>query len=157
MTLESQPWGTFAGAEPDLAEFVAQRLRARPCYLATIRASGAPRVHPVTPIISDTGLYLFMEPTSPKLDDLRERHRFALHNGVPDDAGTGGEATVSGTGHVVDDTAARAEAIAASSYDPADRYVLVELRVSEVRGKGYDDVVLPARTRWHANSDPAGS
>jgi hypothetical protein len=34
------------------------------------------------------------EPTSPKGADLRERGWFALHNGVPDNAGTGGEASV---------------------------------------------------------------
>ena len=77
---------------------MAERLLAAPAYLATVRTSGAPRVHPVTPIFTEAGLYLFMEPTSPKAADLRERDRFALHNGVPDNAGTGGEASVSGTG-----------------------------------------------------------
>ena len=98
-------WGAFAAAEPELAAFVAERLRAAPSYLATVRASGAPRVHPVTPIFTADGLYLFMEPTSPKGADLRERGWFALHNGVADNAGTGGEASVSGTGHPVDDAA----------------------------------------------------
>ena len=87
-------WGAFAAAEPELAAFVAERLRAAPSYLATVRASGAPRVHPVTPIFTADELYLFMEPTSPKGADLRERGWFALHNGVPDNAGTGGEASV---------------------------------------------------------------
>ena len=53
------------------------------------------------------GLYLFMEPTSPKGTDLRQREQFAIHNGVPDNAGTGGEASVSGTAHPVDDAAVR--------------------------------------------------
>ena len=91
-------WGVFAAAEPDLATFVAERLQAGPAYLASVRASGAPRVHPVTPIFTADGLYLFMEPTSPKGADLRERGWFALHNGVPDNAGTGGEASVTGRG-----------------------------------------------------------
>ena len=34
--------------------------------------------------------------------------------------------------------------------DPADRYVLFELRVSEARGNGYGDVPLPPRLRWSA-------
>ena len=34
--------------------------------LATVRQDGVPRVHPVTPIIGAGGLYLFMEPTSPR-------------------------------------------------------------------------------------------
>jgi hypothetical protein len=143
-------WGTFAAEEPGLAEFVAARLQAAPSYLATVRASGAPRVHPVTPIVTTDGLYLFMEPTSPKGTDLRERQWFALHNAVPDNAGTGGEASVSGTGHFVDDAAVRATVAAAASYHPDDRYVLFELRPTEVRANGYGDVPLPERRRWKA-------
>ena len=141
-------WGAFAAAEPELAAFVAHRLRAAPAYLATVRASGAPRLHPVTPILTADGLYLFMEPTSPKGADLRDRGWFALHNGVPDSAGTGGEASVSGTGHPVDDAAVRATVAAAATYSPADRYVLFELRPTEVRAKAYGDVPLPERRWW---------
>jgi Pyridoxamine 5'-phosphate oxidase len=141
-------WGGFAAAEPELAAFVSERLQAAPSYLATVRASGAPRVHPVTPIFTDDGLYLFMEPTSPKVADITERGWFALHNGVPDNSGTGGEASVSGTGHPVDDDAVRAAVSAAASYDPAERYVLFELRPSEVRCNGYGDVALPEHRRW---------
>ncbi len=145
-------WGAFRVAEPELAAFVADRLLAAPSYLATVRASGAPRVHPVTPILTDAGLYLFMEPTSPKAADLRERDWFALHNGVPDNAGTGGEASISGTGHEIDDSDARATVVAAASYDPADRYVLFELRPLEVRCNGYGDVELPEHRRWRADA-----
>ena len=144
-------WGAFAAAEPELAAFVAERLRAAPSYLATVRASGVPRVHPVTPIVTPDGLYVFMEPTSPKAADLRERAWFALHNGVPDSGGTGGEASLSGTGHSVDDAARRAMVAAAAGYDPADRYVLFELRPAEVRCNGYGDVTLPERRRWRAD------
>jgi hypothetical protein len=144
-------WGAFAAAEPELAVFVAERLRAAPSYLATVRARGAPRVHPVTPIFTADGLYLFMEPTSPKGADLRERRWFALHNGVADNAGTGGEAAVSGTGHPIDADAVRATVVAAASYDPAVRYVLFELRPTEVRCNGYGDVTLPDHRRWRAD------
>jgi Pyridoxamine 5'-phosphate oxidase len=145
-------WGTFSAAEPELAAFVAERLRAAPAYLATVRERGEPRVHPVTPILTADGLYVFMEPTSPKGADLRDRGWFALHNGVPDSSGTGGEASVSGTGHPVDDAAVRVAVVAASSYAPADRYVLFELRPTEVRCNGYGDVTLPERRRWRADA-----
>jgi hypothetical protein len=145
-------WGTVAADEPELAAFVAQRLAAAPCYLATVRASGAPRIHPVTPVVTGIGLYVFMEPTSPKGVDLRERGWFALHNGVPDNDGTGGESSVSGTGHLVEDLAVRAAAVSAAAYDPEDRYILFELRPTEVRCKGYDDVTLPERRRWRADT-----
>jgi hypothetical protein len=143
-------WGDVDAAVPQLAAFVADRLQAAPAYLATVRATGAPRVHPVTPIFTAEGLYLFMEPTSPKGADLRERTWFALHNGVPDSAGTGGEAAVSGTGHPVEDGAVRATVVAAASYEPADRYLLFELRPTEVRANGYGDVILPEVRRWRA-------
>ena len=145
-------WGAFAAAEPELAAFVAERLRAAPSYLATVRANGAPRVHPVTPILTTDGLYLFMEPTSPKAADLRERGSFALHNGVPDNLGTGGEASVSGTGHAVDDDVVRATVATAASYVPAEHYVLFELRPAEVRCNGYGDVTLPERRRWRGDA-----
>ncbi len=145
-------WGGFRVAEPELAAFVAARLLTAPAYLATVRADGSPRVHPVTPILTEAGLYVFMEPTSPKAADLRERDRFALHNGVPDNAGTGGEASVSGTGHEIDDPDERATVVAAASYDPADRYVLFELRPTEVRCNGYGDVELPEPRRWRVDA-----
>jgi hypothetical protein len=141
-------WGAFAAVEPELASFVAERLQAAPSYLATLRASGAPRVHPVTPIVTADGLYLFVDPASPKVADLRERRSFALHNGVLDNAGTGGEASVSGNGHAVDDATVRATVAAAASYEPAERYVLFELRPTDVRCNGYGDVMLPESRRW---------
>jgi hypothetical protein len=141
-------WGDFANQEPELASFGAGRLTASPAYMATIRASGAPRVHPVSPIVTNDGLFLFMEPTSPKSRDLRERHSYALHNGVSDSHGTGGEFNVTGHAVLVDDPHVRALVADAAFYDPADRYVLFELMLTEARCHGYGDVSLPARTRW---------
>jgi hypothetical protein len=143
-------WGEFATREAELAAFGAERLGAAPGYLATVRRTGAPRVHPVTPILTADGLFLFMEPTSPKGQDLRERAWFALHSGVPDNQGSGGEFFVSGHGFVVDDSAVRALVAQSATYDPAERYVLFELRLTEARCNGYGDIPLPARPRWSA-------
>jgi hypothetical protein len=104
----------------------------------------------VTPILTSVGLFLFMEPTSPKGRDLRERGRYALHNGVPDTHGTGGEFFLSGRGFPVEDPGIRAIVTKAASYDPSDEYVLFELKVSEARCNGYGDVALPAHRRWSA-------
>lgn len=145
-------WGEFARAEPELAVFGVGRLRLPPAYLATVRRGGGPRVHPVTPILTEDGLFLFMEPTSPKGRDLRDRRRYALHNGVPDTNGSGGEFSVSGEGFPVEDAAARAAAVQAASYDPAERYILFELRIGEARCNGYGDVPLPDRRRWSVSS-----
>jgi hypothetical protein len=141
-------WGEFSTREPDLARFGADRLTAAPAYLATTRRSGAPRVHPVTPIFAGVGLFLFMEPTSPKRQDLLERGWFALHNGVPDNAGTGGEFWASGVGLAVDDSQMWALVADAAGYGPPDRYVLFEFQLSEARCHGYGDVPLPSTRRW---------
>jgi hypothetical protein len=143
-------WPAFALAAPELAAFGADRLLRPPSYLATVTGDGGVRVHPVTPILSATGLYVFMEPTSPKGRDLRERRRFAMHNGVPDTEGSGGEFFLSGEGTAVDDDAVRAGVVAAAAYQPAERYVLFELLVGAARANGYGDVTLPEPRRWSA-------
>jgi len=145
---ETVTWGEFAKREPDLARFGAERLTAAPAYLATLRPSGTPRVHPVTPIITAAGLFVFMEPTSPKGRDLREREWFALHNGVPDNAGSGGEFFGSGRGLAVNDPDVWSHVADKASYTPTGRYVLFELRLSEARCNGYGDVSLPSSRRW---------
>ena len=145
-------WSDFALAVPELAAFGAGRLLRPPAYLATVTGDGGVRVHPVTPVVSATGLYVFMEPTSPKGRDLRERRRFAMHNGVPDTNGSGGEFFLSGEGTAVDDEAVRAEVVAAASYEPAERYVLFELLVGSARANGYGDVELPDPSRWSAGT-----
>ena len=141
-------WSEFERQAPALAAFGAARLAVPPAYLATVRANGAPRVHPVTPILGGGRLFVFMEPTSPKGRDLREREWYAIHNGVPDIQGTGGEFSVSGRAVLIDDETVRSLAQGAASYEPAERYVLFDLDVSEARCNGYGDVQLPAPRLW---------
>lgn len=145
--MDRASWADVIADAPALAAFVADRLGRAPAYLATVRADGMPRVHPVTPVVGEAAMWVFMEPTSPKGMDLRDRGGFALHAAVPDNDGTGGEALVTGTGVPVGDPEVRALAVAAASYDPADRYVLFELHPTEVRATAYDDVNLLVR-RW---------
>lgn len=141
-------WGEFTNREPELARFGADRLTAAPAYLATVRRSGEPRVHPVTPIFTTDGLYLFMEPTSPKRRDLLGQGWYAMHNGVPDNSGTGGEFSVSGRGLAEDDLDMWSHVADASGYTPLDRYILFEFHLSEARCHGYGDVPLPTTRRW---------
>jgi hypothetical protein len=89
-----------------------------------------------------------MEPTSPKRRDLLERGWFALHSGVPDNAGTGGEFCVTGNGLAVDDPDMWSQVAEAASYTPIDRYVLFEFWLNEARCHGYGDVPMPATSKW---------
>jgi hypothetical protein len=124
--------------DSDLAAFGEARLAAGPCYLATVAADGLPRVHPVTPFVAEGKLWVFMEPTSPKGRDIRERGGFALHASVADNAGGGGEFAVRGTGLLVDEAGTRARIADACPYKPADRYVLFELTPAEAASTVYD-------------------
>lgn len=75
-------WSQFERSNPDLAAFGGERLSSRVAYLGTIRADDSPRVHPITPIIGNGHLYVYMEPTSPKGRDLQRDPRYALHCSV---------------------------------------------------------------------------
>ena len=141
-------WKLLEEANPELAAFGARRLTARPAYLATVRKDGVPRVHPVTPIIGAGRLFLFMEPTSPKGDDLRRGSHFALHAAVEDNEGGAGEFFVTGTGRFLPDPADRAVATAQSQYAPADRYILFELLVDFAMSNVYQADGPPLRLRW---------
>lgn len=74
-------WEAFASAAPEIAALGRERLyQSGPglAYLGTVRADGAPRIHPVCANIVDGGLYLMILP-SPKRADLVRDGRFALH------------------------------------------------------------------------------
>lgn len=90
----SVPWWAFSSSEPQLAERVKdlfeQSGRAFG-YLATIRADGGPRVHPVSPVLAGGRLLCFVLPPPPGLPrqaaqavagagrDLERDSRYALH------------------------------------------------------------------------------
>jgi hypothetical protein len=74
-------WSDFAVASPRLAADVRTLLElSGQCfgYLATVRRDGGPRVHPVSPVIAEGGLFCFVTP-SPKRQDLERDGRYALH------------------------------------------------------------------------------
>lgn len=148
--MDAVSWRDFEAAEPKLAETGRARLHGRVSYLATARRSdGAPRVHPVTPIISDERLFLFMEPTSPKGHDLEADPRYALHGGVEDDQGGRGEFFVSGTARRLHEPADREAAVRAASYAPSERYILFELLIARADSRRYTDTG-PEQATWRA-------
>jgi hypothetical protein len=78
-------WGEFEAREPELA--ATSRRLLYPIgptgpglgFLATTRADGGPRVHPVCPALHAGGLYVFVMGASPKRFDLERDGRYALH------------------------------------------------------------------------------
>jgi hypothetical protein len=74
-------WSTFAAASPRIAADIRALLELYGQafgYLATVRHDGGPRVHPVSPVIAEGGLYCFVT-LSPKRRDLERDGRYALH------------------------------------------------------------------------------
>jgi hypothetical protein len=96
-------WSQFASAAPRLAAQVRalfEQYGQGLGYLATVRADGGPRVHPVAPVITDDGLFCFVVP-SPKRRDLERDGRYALHSFPPEH--TNDEAYLVGTAAPVTD------------------------------------------------------
>ena len=145
-------WSSFEAAAPELTQFGRKRFGTGVAFLATTKADGAPRVHPVTPIIGGGRLFLFMEPTSPKGEDLRRDGRFALHSSVEDSGGGGGEFLIEGKAKSVEDPNARQLAAESASYEPSDRYVLFELQILRALSTVYDERGRARRIRWCCES-----
>ena len=140
-------WKSLEDGQPELAAFGAERLNGKVAYLATVRKDGSPRVHPMTPIIGQGRLFVFMEPTSPKGHDLVRNGRYAMHCSVSDTSGASGEFFISGHAHLVDSPELRALAAGLSSYAPADRYVLFEFDVEVAASTEYP-YGQPVRRTW---------
>ena len=135
----SMSWRYLEEHEPELAAFGMERLNGRVAYLATVRKNGAPRLHPLTPIIGQGHLFVFMEPTSPKGHDLQRDGRYAMHCAVSDSSGTSGEFVITGRAQLVDDPEVRLTAVSLSSYIPAERYILFEFDVESAASTVYPE------------------
>ena len=149
-----QPWQDFALAEPELSAFGEARLKSGPAYLATVRADGMPRVHPVTPIIGEGHLFLFMEPTSPKGRDLERGSGYALHCWVSDNDGGEGEFWLAGRALLLTDNPAMWELAVKYGYQPQDHYILFELTVESAFSTVYANTGEPIRKRWKGDALP---
>lgn len=81
-------WSQFSTAEPRLAAAIRALIEQYGPgfgYLATVRADGGPRIHPVCPVVTDEGLFCFLI-DSPKRRDLERDGRYALHSFPAEDS-----------------------------------------------------------------------
>src|SRR5436309_2862394 len=75
-------WKEFAAAAPALAEAgrsLLNQFGVGLAFLATVRKDGAPRLHPVCPVLSNDRLFVLITPASPKRHDLVRDGRPFLH------------------------------------------------------------------------------
>src|SRR6185503_15219473 len=103
-------WKDFAASAPTLAQTGAALLNqfgVGLAFLATVRRDGAPRLHPVCPVLSDDRLYVLVTPGSPKRGDLARDGRFALQSS-PQPKPASDEFYVAGRALLVEDAATRA-------------------------------------------------
>ena len=141
-------WKAFEVDSPELARLGYEKLNGRITYLATLKKDGSPRLHPVTPFIGNGMLFIFTEPSSPKIQDLSRDGRYAMHCTV---GGEGPliEILVSGEAAVISNPTVReqAESIATSPV-VIDNYVLFEFQVKRVLVVEYDEERKPVVRRW---------
>jgi hypothetical protein len=150
-------WKDFEENAPELAALAYEKLNRKIAYLATIKKDGSPRLHPVTPFIGNGMLFIFTEPSSPKIQDLRQDGRYAMHCSVGRD-GPLIEVLVSGEAVDIADPGLRreqAESIAASPV-VQDSYALFEFLVRRVLVVEYDEQRKPVVRRWRSEKTKSG-
>lgn len=154
-------WGEFAREMPEMAEAgraLVYQYKVGLGYLATVRKDGAPRVHPVCPVLANDGLYVFIGNHSPKLKDLLRDGRYALHTfPVPD---VDDEFTVSGRAVPIDDPAVRKivyDVYTATGATTSNDTLFELLLERALHAKyGARPSWPPKYTRWNAASRPQG-
>jgi hypothetical protein len=122
-------WAQFTAASPRLAAGIRALLQQYGPglgYLATVRADGGPRVHPVSPVVTDDALYCFVV-RSPKRHDLERDGRYALHSYPPEDSDD--EAHLTGHATAVRDPVVIARLADALNASPEIDWRLFELSV----------------------------
>jgi hypothetical protein len=73
-------WNEFAATQPEMAALGKALLQEHQlAYLATVRADGSPRLHPVSPQIIDGRLFVATPRSSPKARDQIRDGRYVMH------------------------------------------------------------------------------
>ena len=147
-------WGELRAARPDLADAGASLLYQHGvglAFLATVRADGGPRVHPMCPVLHEAELFAFLVP-SPKRDDLLRDGRYSMHSFPADD--NEDAFYVSGGAWRVDDESVRTAVVARYLTERGDRAL--------ERASGLDEQILfrfdieaCLLTRTDGHGDPA--
>ena len=150
--MQAVPWAALEAADSDLANFGQERLDGKVAYLATLGSDGHPRVCPVTPVIGDGHIFIFVEPRSAKVKELLTAGAYCLHCAMNDSSGSSGEFLITGTAIKIEAPALRQEAESMSSFRPAKHFFLFELHINEALVTSYPGGV-PKRSRWQVSLD----
>ena len=153
-------WKEFASAEPELAETgrsLLYQFRVGLAFLATVRKTGAPRLHPVCPVLSNDRLHVLITPTSPKRYDLMRDGRYALQT-FPQPKPGSDEFYIAGKALLVEDPATRSTVLRDAKHMADASEILFELWIDRVMHTRWENVLTPqmrsVHRKWRA---PAGA
>ena len=149
-------WTEFAAVEPDLADVGRSLLfqfKVGLAFLATVRKDGAPRLHPVCPVLSSDRLFVLIIPTSPKRHDLLRDGRYALQT-FPQPKPGSDEFYIAGKAVGVDDPAIRAAILRDAKHMADASEIAFELWIDHVMYTRWENVLTPqmcsAHQKWRA-------
>jgi len=144
-------WKEFAAAEPEMARAgrsLLNQFSVGLAFLATVRKDGAPRLHPVCPVLSDDRLFVLITPTSPKRHDLLRDGRYALQT-FPQPKPGSDEFYVAGKALPVDDEATRAAVLGDAKHMADAAETVFELTIDRVMHTRWEHVLTPQMRSVH--------
>lgn len=151
-------WSDFAEQAPELAQVgraLLYQFGPGLAYLATVRADGGPRIHPVCVNIVGGGLYTLVV-SSPKRHDLLRDGRFALHSfsspAVDDEFFLAGRAIHRESPGLVARIRAAQQATGATTSDDEElfEYHIERALYSRYKPRGESDNWPPQYLKWRA-------
>jgi hypothetical protein len=149
-------WTTFAADVPALAatgRALLTQFGVGLAFLATVRRDGAPRLHPVCPVLSGDGLFVLITPASPKCDDLGRDGRYALQSFPQPKAGSD-EFYLAGVARRIADAATRQAVLREARHQTDAAEILFELTIERAMHTRWEHVLTPQmraiQQKWRA-------
>src|SRR5262249_454874 len=156
-------WRELAAAAPDLADIGRSLLfqfKVGLAFLATVRQDGAPRLHPVCPVLSEGGLFVLITPSSPKRGDLMKDGRYALQT-FPQPKPGSEEFYLAGKGVRVGDGATRAAILRDAKHMADASETAFELLIDRAMHTRWENALTPqmraAHLTWRAHRGASGA
>ena len=138
-------WRELAAAAPDLAatgRALLEQFGVGLAFLATVRGDGAPRLHPVCPVISDERLHVLITPDSPKRHDLERDGHYALQT-FPQPKPASDEFYLAGRARLVADPAERERVFRDARHFWHPSEVVFELSIERVLHTRWENPLTP--------------
>jgi hypothetical protein len=144
-------WKAFAADEPELAEVgraLLFQFGVGLAFLASVRKDGAPRLHPVCPVVSDGRLFVLITRASPKRYDLVRDGRYALQT-FPQPKPGSDEFSIAGRARLIEDEPTRSAVLRDAKHMADASEIVFELLVDRVMHTQWDNVLTPAMRSRH--------